>query len=279
MNSKIPLLIVNKGQELVKQLIPQVIDIASQTGIQNIGTSNVQLPDTCLVSDELQRILNLRNTLVDRLNTTVDFIEKLSKPLDTLVPLVNSLSTSNQRLNNIKTLSQLNIPFLPTSPPGAPSPSQAALVGLGIVENLLKDYLSPAIINNKNIITTIQSALDYVNNILTKLINIFKSIDQYLTNCGAVSETTPLTSLNPYLQQLDQQQNTVESAPINQVYRGFVLEVREEQFSPTVNRRRAVALNPQGIILLQTPLSFTSTPEVLIQQLKLIIDNSNLKAE
>jgi hypothetical protein len=209
----------------------------------------------------------------------VDFIEKLSKPLDTLVPLVNSLSTSNQRLNNIKTLSQLNIPFLPTSPPGAPSPSQAALVGLGIVENLLKDYLSPAIINNKNIITTIQSALDYVNNILTKLINIFKSIDQYLTNCGAISETTPLTSLNPYLQQLDQQQTAVDAAPINQVYRGFVLEVREEQFSPTVNRRRAVALNPQGIILLQTPLSFTSTPEVLIQQLKLIIDNSNLKAE
>ena len=279
MNSKIPLLIVNKGQELVKQLIPQVIDIASQTGIKNIGTSNVQLPDKCLVSDELQRILNLRNTLVDRLNTTVDFIEKLSKPLDTLVPLVNSLSTSNQRLNNVKTLSQLNIPFLPTSPPGAPSPSQDALVGLGIVENLLKDYLSPAIINNKNIITTIQSALDYVNNILTKLINIFKSIDQYLTNCGAISETTPLTSLNPYLQQLDQQQTVVDAAPINQVYRGFVLEVKEEQFSPTVNRRRAVALNPQGIILLQTPLSFTSTPEVLIQQLKLIIDNSNLKAE
>jgi hypothetical protein len=279
MESKIPLLIVNKGQELVKQLIPQVIDIASQTGIQNIGTSNIQLPDTCLVSDELQRILNLRNTLVDRLNTTVDFIEKLSKPLDTLVPLVNSLSTSNQRLNNIKTLSQLNIPFLPTSPPGAPSPSQAALVGLGIVENLLKDYLSPAIINNKNIITTIQSALDYINSILTKLINIFKSIDQYLTNCGAVSETTPLTSLNPYLQQLDQQQTAVDAAPINQVYRGFVLEVREEQFSPTVKRVKAVALNPQGIVLLQTPLSFTSTPEVLIQQLKLIIDNSNLKAE
>jgi hypothetical protein len=279
MESKIPLLIVNKGQELTTQLVPQIIDIASQTGIQNIGTSNIQLPDTCLVSDELQRILNLRNTLVDRLNTTVDFIEKLSKPLDTLVPLVNSLSTSNQRLNDIKTSSQLSIPFLPTSPPGAPSPSQAALVGLGIVENLLKDYLSPAIINNKNIITTIQSALDYINSILTKLINIFKSIDQYLTNCGAVSETTPLTSLNPYLQQLDQQQTAVDAAPINQVYRGFVLEVREEQFSPTVKRVKAVALNPQGIILLQTPLSFTSTPEVLIQQLKLIIDNSNLKAE
>lgn len=279
MDSKIPTLIINKGQDLVRQLVPQVIDIAVQTGIQNIGTPNVQLPDTCLISDELQRILNLRNILIDKLNITVDIIERLSKPLDTLVPLVNSLSTSNQRLNDIKTLSQLTIPFLPTSPPGAPSPSQAALVSLGIVENLLKDYLSPKITNTKNIITSIQTALDYVNGILKKLIDIFKSIDQYLTNCGAVSETTPLTSLNPYLQQLDQQQQEVQTASINQVYRGFVLEVREEQFSPTVNRRRAVALNPQGIVLLQTPLSFTSTPEVLVQQLKLIIDNSNLKAE
>jgi hypothetical protein len=273
MNSKIPLLIVNKGQELVKQLIPQVIDIASQTGIQNIGTSNVQLPDTCLVSDELQRILNLRNTLVDRLNTTVDFIEKLSKPLDTLVPTIDTLSTSLQVVDNARIAANTAMAFIP--PPGLPGAIPATI-------NNLKDLIeliNPRIINTKNIITTIQSALDYVNNILTKLINIFKSIDQYLTNCGAVSETTPLTSLNPYLQQLDQQQNTVESAPINQVYRGFVLEVREEQFSPTVNRRRAVALNPQGIILLQTPLSFTSTPEVLIQQLKLIIDNSNLKAE
>lgn len=279
MESRIPLLIVNKGQELITQLVPQIIDIASQTGIQNIGTSNVQLPDTCLVSDELQRILSLRNTLVSKLNTTVDLIEKLSKPLDTLVPLVNSLSTSNQRLNNIKTKSQLIIPFLPTSPPGAPSPSQAALVSLGIVENLLKDYLSPAITTTKNGITTLQTALDYVNNILKNLINIFKSIDQYLNNCGAVSESTPLTSLNSYLQQLEQQQNMVNTAPINQVYRGFVLEVKEEQFSPTVNRRKAVALNPQGIVLLQTPLSFTSIPEVLIQQLKLIIDSNNLKAE
>lgn len=271
MNSKIPLLIVNKGQELVKQLIPQVIDIASQTGIQNIGTSNVQLPDTCLVSDELQRILNLRNTLVDRLNITVDFIEKLSKPLDILVPTVDTLSTSLQVIDTARIAANTAMAFVPTLPGAVPA----------AINNLkdLVELINPRITNTKNAITTIQSALDYVNNILTKLINIFKSIDQYLINCGAVSETTPLTSLNPYLQQLDQQQNTVESAPINQVYRGFVLEVREEQFSPTVNRRRAVALNPQGIILLQTPLSFTSTPEVLIQQLKLIIDNSNLKAE
>lgn len=273
MDSKIPTLIINKGQDLVRQLVPQVIDIAVQTGIQNIGTPNVQLPDTCLISDELQRILNLRNTLIDKLNTTVNIIERLSKPLDTLVPTVNTLSTSLQITDTARIAANTAMAFIPPAVlPGA----------VPAVINNLKDlieFVGPKITNTKNIITSIQAALDYVNSILKKLIDIFKSIDQYLTNCGAVSETTPLTSLNPYLQQLDQQQQEVQTASINQVYRGFVLEVREEQFSPTVNRRRAVALNPQGIVLLQTPLSFTSTPEVLVQQLKLIIDNSNLKAE
>jgi len=271
MESRIPLLIVNKGQELITQLVPQIIDIASQTGIQNIGTSNVQLPDTCLVSDELQRILSLRNTLVSKLNTTVDLIEKLSKPLDILIPTVNTLSTSLQVIDTARIAANAAMAFIPALPGAVPA----------VINNLkdLIEIIGPKITTTKNGITTLQTALDYVNNILKNLINIFKSIDQYLNNCGAVSESTPLTSLNSYLQQLEQQQNTVDMAPINQVYRGFVLEVKEEQFSPTVNRRKAVALNPQGIVLLQTPLSFTSIPEVLIQQLKLIIDSNNLKAE
>ena len=101
-----------------------------------------------------------------------------------------------------------------------------------------------------------------------------------MIKCNAVSTSTPLTPLNGYLQNLDSIQNQVQNAPpTTQVYQGFILEVVNEQYSPTVKRVKAVAKNSQGIILLQTPLSFTSTPNVLIQQLKLIIDNSNLKAE
>jgi hypothetical protein len=39
-----------------------------------------------------------------------------------------------------------------------------------------------------------------------------------------------------------------------------------------------VARNKDGIILLQTPPSFTTKPQILIAELKLIIDNSDLKA-
>jgi hypothetical protein len=62
------------------------------------------------------------------------------------------------------------------------------------------------------------------------------------------------------------------------IYQGFNLEIIEEPFSSTVNRKKAVAKNSSGIILLETPPSFTSSPSILIEQLKLIIDSSNLKA-
>ena len=271
METKIPDLIINKGQELIKQLVPPIVNIASQTGIQDIGTSNVKLPDTCLTPEELQKILNLRNVLVDKLNTTVSIIDKLSKPLNILTPTVNTLSAALQVADAARIAANTAMVAAPVVPGAAPA----------LINNLkdLEEFISPKITIAKNTINTIQLALDYVKGILTNLINIFKSIDKYLIKCKVVSEATPLTPLNDYLQQLDQQQNMVNAAPTNQTYKGFILEVREEQFSPTVKRVKAVALNPQGIVLLQTPLSFTTTPQVLIQELKLIIDSSNLKAE
>jgi len=268
MESKIPLLMVNKGQELINQLIPQIIQIATQTGIENIGTPNVKFPNSCLPSDELNKILELRNLLIDKLNTTSNLIEKLSKPLDVLIPTVDVLSTSLQVTNVARIVA--NTSMIPLVYPGVPGTLPAAV-------NTLKDlidFVNPKITNTKNIITSLKSALDYVNSILVKLINIFKSIDQYLKQCGA----TPTTEINPYLQQLDQQQNQIQNNSVEQIYEGFTLEIREEQFSPTVSRRQAVALNPNGIVLLKTPLSFTTTPEVLIEELKLIIDSNNLKA-
>ena len=39
-----------------------------------------------------------------------------------------------------------------------------------------------------------------------------------------------------------------------------------------------MAKNTQGIILLSTPLSFTTDTETLINEIKLIIDSNDLKA-
>lgn len=268
--SKIPLLIVNNAKKLIEQLVPSIIQIADRTGIKNIGQPNMEMPGSCLPQNELQEILTLRNNLIDKLNTVSRTIKTLSKPIDTLNTVANTTSTILDTTDKARIAANIALAFIPLTPGAGPS-----------AINTLKDLvelIKPQVQTLKNTISSISEALDYASNAIFKLLNLLKIIDQYLLQCGVNSSN--LSSTSDFVNQIDQQYTIAQTQQTSgsQVYQGFTLEVVEEPFSPTVNRRRAVAKNSQGIILLQTPLSFTSTPQILIQQLKLIIDNSDLKA-
>ena len=108
-------------------------------------------------------------------------------------------------------------------------------------------------------------------------INYIKLIDRYLIGCG-ISDSS-LTSTNDYINSINKQYTQIQNKPNETIYKGFTLEIIEEPYSPTVNRRRAVAKNNQNIILLQTPLTFSTDTQTLINEIKLLIDSNNLKAD
>jgi hypothetical protein len=285
---KIPLLLAEKGQELLNQLIPKIIDIATQTGIQNIGELKEKLPDFCLPPDELKKILTIRNALVDKLNSASQTINQLKKIVDPLNTVVTVTSTVVNTINTVSTITKASIPLIPTPPPGSPDPGKALLVSLDSLNKVLAKT-TPKITKAQNTISSIATTVTFVNTILLKIIGLLNSIDKYLKGCNAISTTSDtsdtsntLTPLDSSLTQLEQEQaaalaqSEIPSSLTN--YQGFILEVITEVYSPTVNRVKAVAKNAQGIILLQTPLSFTTTPQVLIEEIKLIIDSNNLKA-
>jgi hypothetical protein len=273
--SKLPPLIVKNAKKLIQQLVPSIIQITDKTGIRNIGQPNMEMPGSCIPQSELQEILQLKNNLTDKLNSTSKIIESLSKPLDILNTTVTTLSQTLDITKSSKIAANIALGFLPVTPGAAP----AAINALGD----LIDILDPKIQTTKNTVSSIVSSLDYANNIIFKILNLLKIIDQYLIQCGVPSSS--LLSYNEYVNNVEQNytQNSESnqnagSNQITQIYNGFVLDIVEEQFSPTVKRIKAIAKNPQGIILLETPPSFTTIPEVLITELKLIIDKSNLKA-
>jgi hypothetical protein len=223
--------------------------------------------------------------MVSKLNSASKVIETLSKPLNTLNDVVNISSKTLQTLNTAINVAQLAIPLLPTSPPGTPNASGIALTALTKIKDLTPP-ISNKINTAKNQINSITSAIDYVNSILSQIISLLNVIDVYLLKCkGATADPTStdeakkLTPLSPYLLNVEKNANKVAADPNkNEIYQGFLLEIVEEPFSPTVNKRKAVAKNSNGIILLQTPSSFTTDTQVLLTELKLIIDKNNLKA-
>ena len=269
---KLPILLAEKGQKLIKQLVPQIIQIAEKTGIKNIGEITEELPNFCLTKDELNKILDVRNNLVDKLNSTTKIINTLSKTTNTLNNVINVTSIAVTTLNIARLASNVGVAAIP-SPPGAPG---AIVSSLNTLKDLL-EFMSPKITTTKNIISSVNTSVDFVNSILLKLLNLLKSIDKYLIGCNNADN---LISFSEYILNLEKTyiQNQNQLNPNLSTYQGFILEVIQEQFSPTIKRSRAIAKNSQGIILLKTPLSFTSTPQVLIEELKLIIDSNNLKA-
>ena len=64
----------------------------------------------------------------------------------------------------------------------------------------------------------------------------------------------------------------------NTSYNGFDIKIVEVPFSSTAIRKKAVGYSQSGIALIETGLSFTTNNQTLVSELKLIIDQNNLKA-
>lgn len=280
MASRIPLIIVNKGQDLIRQIVPKVVEMAQKAGIQNIGQPSEFLPvnddgtpNACLISVELQKMLAIRNQLINRLNLVASTTMSLAK---TLKPLTTSLNAAQKGLkiaSGARKVISIGATFIP-SPPGTPGFVVSAINNL----KNLEEFLFPIISLGLGNISSIEKALDYISKVFNKLISLLKSIDNYLIGCGVAAES--LTPLNEDAKTLNDMQTKIQTEETNlNLYKGFVLEVVQEPFSPTVNRRKAIAKNKDNIILLQTPLSFTTLDEVLINEIKLLIDSNNLRAD
>jgi hypothetical protein len=284
---KIPVLLADKTQELIEFIVPTIVNLAFQIGMEKLDevTGGIVLPELCIPDVELKKVLDIRNNIVSKVNSASQAIEALKKPLNTLNTTVNISSQALQTINIAIIAAEIAIPLLPTSAPGTPNPAGIALTTL----TKIKDFKLPVTdkINiAKNGINSITSALDYVNSILSQIISLLNAIDAYLLKCNGATidpnstdETKKLTSLTPYLLDVEQNANKVKIDPNkNEIYQDFLFEIVEEPFSPSVNKRRAVAKNKDGIILLQTPSSFTTDNQVLFAELKLMIDKNNLKA-
>jgi hypothetical protein len=247
-------------------------NLATELGIEGLETGNPILPDLCPSQDILDKAVLLRDTLLDDLETTAKYVNTINQSLTVVNGVLQGTLTTVSAINLIKTTAAVGVKVAPT----VPGIVTALLADLDDVRTLLTfdKEGNPKLAGLKR---TVENGTTYVSTaaaIINTLLGLISIIDSLLQRCGK-----QVKEVGTDIQALVEVVTTAETSTLDTIYKGFTFEIIDKYFSPTLNQKIGQAKNKQGIVLLQTEPSFTQDPRVLIEELKLIIDRDNLKAD
>jgi hypothetical protein len=238
--------------------IPLTLTLISSFGITKVsqlidkGKTNTSdlFNATCPSPEELTRLINRKNKLVKQINRSFKIIDSTTKALGITQGIITSLQ--------IAITVGLAVPF--------PAPASVP-VALQRINTLLER------LNIAN--AGILAVLILTRQVLTQLFQYLNLLDSLIQQC---SPDTDQEQISAELTALTIQQTQQESPVVTNV-NGFEMGVETEPTTNSLKRRRAIARNKQGIVMLKGEYSFSSIDQILIDELVFYIQQNDLKAE
>lgn len=252
------------GQAIIKKVADKKIKILSK--IDNLKS---KFETSCPPQSELIKIIKQKNQLVSVLNQlkkNVNTIDKTTKPFKSLI---KSLDIATKALK---------LAPIPTAVSGVGIP-MGIIVTAGDVLSITKEK----IISFKSNIEAFTQIKNYILQTIDQILVELKRLDILIEKCSlkAIDDGTNPQFINNSLNSEDNNliDNLQDSdSNENNTYNGFKFEILMDTNNDTrFPKRYAVAKTPSGIIMLRGESSFSSSVEVLINELKFIIDRDNLK--
>lgn len=265
--AKLPLLLLVIGNK-VKQIINPALQNLIQTSLSKYLNTNL-----CPSQVEIANIKRQRDNIVNQLN-------KISKTLNIIAITLTGVSTFLSILQ--AAVKAIDLAKIAAKIAAAAFPPLAATLPVAL--NTLDQAKTKILIDEKGnarlvkinaIIGGAGLVSSIVGGYILTAINLLKSIDAVLLKCAPNDSLVPISKETQDIADAQLQAETTQNLT---TYQGFIIEIEEVPYTPTVIRRRALGKNQSGITLIQTELSFTTDDQTLINELKLIIDRDNLKA-
>ena len=248
-------------------------------------TPSIKSKITTLIGDKLtcpadmsglNKIIALKNKLTKQLNNIYKGIEQIEKFI--AIP-EKVISTSEKAIPPIQTVIDV-VGFIPSTPvtPNPTSPIVIAQKGI----NKLKDLITVS----KAKIGGGAFQLNFLKEELQKVLTLLDMLDLIIELCaeeigaqdGEGGEILVQTQVSQELIASTQNQSNQLSPVVTNV-NGFDMEVETEITGDPLKRRRAVAKNTQGVVVLKGEYSYSSNDQILIDELVFYIQQNNLKAE
>lgn len=241
---------VTKASDLVAQNQDKILD-----AVKNRASCPTQL--------ELTSIINKKNKLVKQLNNSLTVIDSTTKALGIAGGAIQALEIAYNVLKNLPIPSSTGVPGVPGLPTN---------VILAIQDN--KDKLNTLISKLKKINTSTLSILVLLRLVLLQAVQLLNLLDNLVEKCYPEADQEQLSI---ELTALTAQQSP--TSPVVTNVNGFEMGVVTETTTNPLKRRRAIARNKQGVVMLQGEWSFSSIDQILIDELVFYIQQNNLKAD
>ena len=145
--------------------------------------------------------------------------------------------------------------------------NKSVWISLGHVNILWSTFVILSILR-----TTLGTILEYLNIVDT----LIQGCAQEMTASGTTQLEENL-QISKELTALTRQQSN-QLSPVVTNINGFEMGVETEENTTNLKRRRAIARNKQGVVMLKGEWSFSSIDQILIDELVYYIEQNDLKA-
>lgn len=252
-------------------------------GISAIIASQVGNVRAALVVQVQKSVLNMLNKFASECPNQKE-LQRIIKTRNTLLKHVGSLSNRVQKFNSVATgmettvtTVKLLIKVITSIPlPTAIIPPQVG--GLGVPVSLLTKYSDSLIKLNKTLdklideSAAIKAVVSSIAPPLQTTQDRLRAIDNVIQDCSTGKQ---LADLSAIVNAAQPRENTgSEGTPDGRyLYKGYELAILQDMDAPKVAPRRyAVAKDRRGIIMLKGQPSFSSSTDILLDEIKFRID-------
>jgi len=240
-------------------LIPLILTLISRFGISQVekliqqkknNIDDIKDQIICPTPQELSKIISRKNKTVKQLNNAIKTIDKTTKALGITQGIIILLDATLFTADNTPTY--IN-PFTPG----------------------LNKILSKTIDGLKSTNAGLLIILILLKQVLTQAVQYLNLLDTLIQHCAPDSSQEQISA---ELTALTTQQSNQESPVVTNV-NGFEMGVETEATTKPLKRRRAIARNKSGVVMLKGEWSFSSIDQILIDELVFYIQQNNLKAD
>jgi len=266
-------ILIDKGKETAKsQLIPFIIKLLLPFGLPVVQAILSKIPIDKIKNQVLCPTKKKQIDLVKQRNKTTKKINSLYKTISTMSKIAVGIDVATTALK-IGIIAVGIVPF--PMPPAVPIVADT----LGYILQKLGVFVSVATVT-----------LAIFGSVLGTILSLLTALDTLLQTClqsqneasteGNAGQTAIETFelLNNELNLFINESTGVNNQVIinnEQTYKGFTLKLVIDQYNPLqYPKRYAQALTQNGVPVLKTVSSFASDPQILLDQLKFLIDSN-----